>query len=262
MDKLYPEEKKAKEFLEMIDLHVTPVPRCDVKTPEFVVTNDCHNYVIEVKSRQDSEMWFKAVSDGLVAEEIRKHASDRWVTDVARKAKKQMKETDPKKQSLWVLWLSIDCNSASDTMFQQAIGSLFGARDLVELGTGGDSAPMWTCLYASPSTFECIPEICAAVVANNEHITLCVNEDSGDFLKFKESKLYNAFASIHPPISHSDLVSNRKYLTAKGSLIKRRDEEALLEFLSKNYNLSTPIFIDMKTYSSTKKLLNNKVLGV
>ncbi len=254
MDELYPEELRAKEFLEMVGLHVAPVPRSEVKTPEFLVTNDCYDYVVEVKSRKDSELWSKTIAKGVVAEEVRKHASDRWVTDVARKAKKQMKKADPDEYSLWVLWLSIDCDSASETMFYQAIGSLFGAREVVELENGKDSVTMWTCLYAAPSTFECIPKICAAVVTSHENITLCVNEDSGDIDKLKKTKLYKSFAAIHPPISHSDLVNNRNYLTVKGCGLERRNEQQLLSYLSNKYQLSSPLFIDMKTYSTTKKI--------
>ncbi|ELI0377629.1 hypothetical protein RUK98_003461 [Vibrio cholerae] len=254
MSDLYPEELKAKEFLEMVGLHVTPVPRSNVKTPEFIVTNDCYGYVVEVKSRKDSELWSKALSKGVVAEEVRKHASDRWVTDVARKAKKQMEKADPDKKSLWILWLSIDCSSASETMFFQAIGSLFGARDIVTQESRGNSSLIWTCLYAAPSTFECIPQICAAVVASDENITLCVNEDSVDLEKFKQTKLYNTFAIMRPPISHSDLVNNRNYLTVKDSGLERRNEKELLNFLSNKYKLNNPLFIDMKTYSATKKI--------
>lgn len=254
MDNLYPEELRAKEFLEMVGLHVAPVPRSEVKTPEFIITNDCYDYVVEVKSRKDSELWSKALAKGVVAKEVRKHASDRWVTDIARKAKKQMEITDPDGNSLWVLWLSIDCNSASEAMFYQAIGSLFGAREVVELESRNGSVTMWTCLYAAPSTFECIPKICAVVIASDENITLCVNEDSADTEKFKGTKLYNEFAAIHPPISHSDLVNNRNYLTVKDSGFERRNEKELLRFLSNKYQLSKPLFIDMKTYSATKKV--------
>lgn len=251
---LYPEEQFAKDFLENIGLNVTPVPTGTKKTPEFIVTNDQYDYVVEVKSRKDAEGWEKDLVTKNIAEEVRPMAYDRWVTDVAAKAIKQMKQRDPKKESIWILWLSIDCNAATDTMFNQAISSLFGAREVVDLGGLNETKNMWTCLYSAPSTFERYPDICAAVVVCGNGITLCVNEESAEFNKFTQSILYREFSTLHPPISHSDLTENRNYLTLKGSGLDRRDEQRVTLYLKEKYNLENPIFIDLKTHSATTRV--------
>jgi hypothetical protein len=135
----------------------------------------------------------------------------------------------------------------------QAINSLFGAREVVDIGVSQREKPSWICLHSAPSTFEKYPDICASIVSYGDSITLCVNEDAPKYSEFIKSEIHLSFSSKHPPISHSDLVENRNYLTLKGSGLKRSDDKMVIDYLRKRYSLNSPMFIDMETISVTKE---------
>jgi hypothetical protein len=247
---LLPEEKQAFDLLKNIGLKVKPVPTGKLKSPEFIVDGDDCGYVVEVKARRNSAKWKKSLREGGVALESRAIGYGRWADDVSRNALKQLRAIDQQHLRWWVIWFSIECQASGESMFQQAIGSLFGVRQIVDRS----SESMWDCIYATPGVFERHNEIVAAVVTQGKSITFCVNELAGDFNSFSASVLCKHFESLDTIISATDLTKNRSFLYVDPREVDRKSEEALSTYLGRKYNFEAPIILDMKEHVATARV--------
>lgn len=249
MDKsqLLPEEQEAFNILSNAGLEVNIVPTSKKETPEFIIDSDGCGYVVEVKTRRDAKEWEKSLSEKGEAFESRSISFGRWALDVARKALKQLKTVDPKHERWWVLWFSIECKASTESMFQQAIGTLFGVRQVLDFGT----RKMWDCLYAQPGVFERYREIVAVVATDGNKISLYVNEMADDYKTFSHSILHKTFERFGPPNSVTELIKGRNYFLVDPEIVDRKDDVALSNYLGKKYNLTAPIFLDMKEHTAS-----------
>jgi hypothetical protein len=246
-NQLLPEEQEAFNILTNVGLEVNVVPTGKNNSPEFIVDGDDCGYVVEVKARRDSEEWERNLKEKGEALESRSISFGRWASDVARKALKQFKAVDPKHERWWVLWFSIECRSSIESMFQQAIGTLFGVRQILDFKT----KKMWDCLYAQPGVFERHSEIIAVVVTDGDKISLCVNELAEDYDKFSHSVVHKTFERFGPPNSVSELIKSRNYFVVDPEMVDRKDDGALARYLGQKYNLETLMFIDMKEHTAS-----------
>jgi hypothetical protein len=249
---LLPEEEEAKEFLEALDLQVQLVPTSTSKSPEFIVDGDARGYVVEVKARKDSEEWIRQMRRSRIASEERSLGHSRWAEDVARAAISQFHSVDEQHSKWWVLWLAIRCRASAEAMFEEAIGSLFGVRQVVYHDPNSESqTAMRNCLFAKPGVFERHLEIVASIVDSGDGLGFCVNDEfAGDFDSFRESVLWSSFASIHPPMAANDLTERQGFLRADLS-VNRRDDAAVKASLERAYGLENAFILDMRVHSAS-----------
>lgn len=251
---LRPEEQEAERFLKAIGLEVFPVPASVRKTPEFLVDGDARGYVVEVKTRGDAEAWIRAMKNGAVAYQERSMGYGRWAEDAAREAVKQFRSLDARHLRWWVLWLTIRCDASAGAMFEEAIGSLFGVRQVVYYDSTRSEQPMRDCLFARPGVFERHPDIIASVIDCGSGLSFCVNDEfAPDFSSFRESVLWSSFARRHPPTTAADLADNRGFFRADYSL-NRKDDTILAAYLERTYGLTKAIIIDMRVHSASRRV--------
>ncbi len=246
--RLLPEEKYAKDTLESIGLTVQPIKPTTYKTPEFFATDGSLEFVVEVKSRKDSELWKKGLNQDNIAIESRS-SSGRWAIDQVRAAKTQMLSVDPKKEKIWVTWLSIDCKSATKAMFEQTLYSFFGIREFIDKNTGN----LWTCVGAMPTAFQGNPKLSASVVTSEYGETLCINENSPDYSLFIQSQLYKAYSEL-PPLSHSSLLLFPNTISVLNHEFNWIDDSSLITLIKKLYPQLDPLFLDLETTSVTMRI--------
>lgn len=249
---LLPEELEADRLLQSLGLRVRRVPTSTSKTPEFIVDGDARGYVLEVKARDDSEEWTRAMKSGRAAHQKRSLGCGRWAEDVAGNAVKQLRSADAQHLRWWVLWLAIKCAAGADAMVDEAIGSLFGVRQVVFHGPGSEDQPKGrNCLFARPGVFERHPDIVASVVDSGRGLCFCVNDEfAGDFSSFRESVLWSSFADMHPPTTAKDLTESRGFFRADPS-VNRRDDSALAAYLERAYRLKKAVMVDMQLHSTS-----------
>jgi len=259
MSTLHPEELEALAFLERLGLIVVPVPTAKSKTPEFLVNGDTRGYAVEVKARRDTDGWERALRGGEVAYQKRAMGYARWCEDVAHNALKQLKSVDLEHTRWWVLWLSIGCRAGIDAMFNQAVGSLFGVRQVVYYDPDSDKHLMRDCLFAKPGVFERHHQFVSAVVTVGQGITLCVNEFAEDYGSFQDSVLYRWFARIHPPITAKDLAENRGFFQIKDLSIDRSNEGVISSYLMREYSLKKAVVLDMAVHSASQLIDRKEV---
>ena len=257
-DTLLPEEQEVVRFLEELGLQVRPVPTSASKTPDFVVDGDARGYVVEVKTRFDSEEWARAMDCGSVAYQERSMGHGRWGEDVARGALKQFRAADAEHSRWWVLWLAIRCKASAEAMREEAIGSLFGVRQVVYYDPHSKKHAMRNCLFAKPGVFERHPEIVASVVDCGDGLAFCVNEFAADVSSFQESVFCSSFARIHPPTSATDLTENHGFCRVRKLSVDRSDDSALAAHLQRAYGLEGAIVLDMRAHSASMAVPRSK----
>lgn len=254
IDCLTPDERKAFDFLSAFnELEVKPIPEKEFPTADFLVTGDGCGYVVEVKSREDDKEWKRILRAGEVAYKERSLGWSRWAEDVAREALKQIEAVDPDHNRWWILWLSIDCFAAKNTMFEQAISSLFGVRQAVDENSNG-----WNCLYARPGVFERHEEIVAAVISQGRKLILCVNEFAEDYGSFQPSILFRFFAEKGGLNSANMLEKERKFLAVGDRTIDRSDNHAIEKYIRTKYRFENVMMIDPVDHSGSLRVPRDK----
>jgi hypothetical protein len=247
-----PEEKEARLFFEeSLGLRVTRVPGAPTKTADFLIDGDDPGYALEVKTRFDDENFLKELESGITTVRSRSLGYDRWGIDTAREARKQLSCVDPSHGRYWLLWFSINCLSSAEDMFGQAMGTIYGIRQVVYWDEATERTHGRDCLFVIPGVFERWQDIDGTIVTMGDAITLCINEFSNRAKPFQLSRLYQSFARIGVPVSPSDLEANRGFLSITDSTLDRRNEAAVSQYLSQKYNLSHMSVLDMKVHSAS-----------
>ena len=195
---LRPDEQEPERILKELGLRVSLVPTASSRTPDFIVDGDARGYLFEVKAREDSKTWTRAMNSGQVACQQRSMGYGRWAEDVASEAVKQFRSVDPQHLRWWVLWLAIKCVASPDAMGQESIGTLFGVRQVVYRDDAHSKEQGKCCLFARPGVFERHPEIVASIVDSGGGLCFCVNDEfSEDFNSFQQSVLYRSARVQH-----------------------------------------------------------------
>lgn len=254
---LHPEEQEAKQFIEGLNLTVHPIPtptlpsKKSPKSPDFLVDGDARDYVLEVKTRFDSEEWSQTIAKGEPAIREQRMSYGRWSEDVAHYALKQFPMADPWHLRWWVLWFIIRTRVSADTTLDEVIGSLFGVRQVVYSDPSSKKQPMRDCLFARPGVFERHPEIVASIIDLGNSLSFCVNEFAPDFTSFQKSVIYSTFDQLHPPISTTDLTANRGFFQVTNRSLDRKNDKTIASYLEQRYGLKKPTVIDMKVHSAS-----------
>jgi len=136
-------------------------------------------------------------------------------------------------------------------MFDEAVGSLFGVRQVAHYDAGDQRDTTRDCLFARRGVFERHCELVASVVATSSGFGFCVNELATDYRSFQSSAMYLRFASIHPPTSATDLTNNRGFFQISDFSVDRRDGHAVASYLEHAYGLPNAFMLDMKLHSAS-----------
>ncbi len=250
-----PSEKSARCFLaDALGVKVTVIATRDSKSPDFLIDGDPTGYLIEEKSRQNDPEYMRALRSGGDTEIARSLGHDRWAMDVSRKAVKQFRTEDPSHRRFWILWLSVDSLGLKEAMWTQAIGSLFGVRQIVYFEGESEDCTMRDCVYATVGVFERWPCIDAAIVSQNQSITLCVNELSERYQAFASSSLHDSFVSKGPVNTATALERDRGFLCVSDRNVDRSNDEELARYIETRYALEKVIVLNMKGYEYTTRV--------
>ena len=246
------EEKEARSFFEnVLGLTVVRVPSAVAKTPDFLVDGEVPGYVLEIKSRFDDESFARELARGYTEVRSQSLGYARWAADNARNAMHQFASGDPLGSRFWVLWFAVKRLSATEAIFSQVIGTLYGVRQVAYWDEATETAHGRECLFVVPGVFERWPQIDAAIVTRGDAITLCVNEFTDRALAFQSSLLSQAFIRRGGPVRPSDLEANRGFWSIADRTIDRSSEEAIRRYLSDRYNVKNVYVLDVKVHSAS-----------
>lgn len=249
-----PEEREAAQHFSRLGLTVSSVPTGKSRTPDLLVDGDGRGYAVEVKARRDSVLWRRTLRRGEIATESRPFGYGWWLADQTRKSVQQFRSFDTEHQRWWVLWVSIQCRASRETMFSQAIGSLFGVRQVVYADPRTGEVVMRDCVYCTRGAYEKYHDIVASVISAGDQLSFCVNELAPDYESFQGSALYRQFTRLHPANSASSLELYRGFFRISDFSINRRDDRSITAYLQKRYGLTNAVIIDMTDHSATQEV--------
>jgi hypothetical protein len=243
------EERKVRSFFENeLRLTVHRVPESTKQTPDFQIEGDSPAYLVEVKGRCDDADSRTALADGEIVSGEESLGWAAWTSNVARGARHQLASGDPSHEHLWVLCVVIIRSFATEAVFEQVIGTLYGVRQVAYWGETEGMMCGRECLHVVPGAFERWPEIDGAMVMVGSLVTFCANEFSDRYEILRLSRLWKFFAERGGPITPTDLELNRGFWSVEDRTITRSDERTVEQYLAGKYGVERTYIHNVKCH--------------
>ncbi len=241
--------ESSESFVEKIfksrGFNIVKIDEGEMKTPDFFISNDQENYLLEVKEKQDSDELKKrlnALQQGEILDPSFSLSSHRSINKIISKAKAQIQAVVDKYNEVYkIVWFH--SNAAQKEAYkEQIINSLFGRVYLWNLKNGKSGY----CYYFENSIFyNYRNEIDAVFVADNENYRLCLNNFSLNYERIKKSKLIEFFTDgVVDPLQEEH--EGRGYLADTD--INRAEPTKVLEYLNIKYKTK---FTEFRVYSDS-----------
>lgn len=192
----------VRELLEVAQLKVDDIPRCDTKTADFLAYDDRHRYLVEVTDRQPAkdhrDFIDRLVHDGgatLTRTPDRRDRLDRAVVE----KDEQLRRT-PVSADFRVAWITA-LNDDADHLLEELFRTVYGSVELQALRVD-DYTPArmlsgmqhHVCFYYDLFSFFRVRGLQAVAFTSEEHVGLFVNPLADDIDAFRTSRLVAAFA--------------------------------------------------------------------
>ena len=231
---------KSEDFvkLQLIDwgFNVHKIDETDDKTPDFSVTLDTENYLIEVKEKEDSNE-NKDILDNLKEGKVQNFTIELTesgsVSRILKKGQKQLNTYSDEKDIFRILWFvctGIHLNSQIEIIKQ----SLYDTVPLWDLNNKLFQETVPTCYFFGNNSkfFKYKNELDGVIVGTYEEGKLCLNPFSPRYEKLKSSTLLKKFAEgFIDPENEEKL---KRGIIVDG-LIDRSNQELVLKYLEKKY---------------------------
>ncbi|MCQ1056556.1 hypothetical protein LRP52_00560 [Photobacterium sp. ZSDE20] len=228
-------EQYVKDILENhFELTVEKIPETQTKTPDFFVTGEEEQYLIEVKRKEANPALEEAREEAFANDEMFEISQTIDTTNILQKvisnANKQIRAHAEGDELLRVIW--VHCTGvAHEAIADQLITGLYGSETIVSFG---DSKQLsGNCYYFGHSQFYRYHDIDAVMVTNqNDSAILCLNNYSPRYERMKGSKLASKMTKgVRDPIVEAE---SGKALIVDGE-VDRRNPEEVLRFLKDKY---------------------------
>jgi hypothetical protein len=132
------EEQEIRTFFECeLGLAVTRVPTSAARSADFLVDGDGPGYVLEIKGRFDDKESRTALEAGQVVFGAESLGWAAWTANTLRSSRHQFTSSDPTHNRLWVPCFVVRRSFATEAVFDQVIGTLYGVRQVGSVANSG-----------------------------------------------------------------------------------------------------------------------------
>lgn len=244
-------ESFVENIFENYGFDIVKIDEGETKTPDFFISYEHENYLLEVKEKQDSNELKKRLSElqqGEILDISFSLFSNGSIDKIISKAKAQIQAVAGEYDEVFkVVWFHSDAVH-SEAYKEQIIASLFGTVHLWDLENEKD---VERCYYFNNSKFyRYRNEIDAVFVADDESYQLCLNSFSLNYERIKKSRLVEVFMDgILDPLQEE--VEGKAYVA--NTDIDRADQSKVLEFVETKYKTRFQIF-PMNYHSVTSRV--------
>lgn len=235
-------------FFRTHGFEIHKISESDEERPDFLVQDEQYAYLIELKTKFESEEKKQQRKEALLKGEIYGDsipvASNNRLSGIIRKAQSQLKGHLPDKKIIRVPWLLCSGHSAEARM-DQFEATLFGSRSIVNMDEGG----MRTCYFFTNSDFYRYRDSLDGAIVSTESIArLLLNPYSKRFPELAQSSLFKLkeLNAVDPTTEEKDGVA---YIV-EGD-IDRNDEEVVLSFLRSKYGIEKIMPMTLQHMSGT-----------
>jgi len=221
------------------------------KKPDFLVRDGMHTYLIEVKDKFPDRKKLRRRKEVLLKGEVYdEHESTGYrnaVSAMIREAADQLAAFADQRVDFRIIWLHAR-GRHPDVQMSQFRATLYGARDIVDLGDVVGTCTARPCLYFGFAEFFNLRDVLdGAFVSTDQMGLFCLNQLSPRYAALKTSALCRAFEpGVYDPL----LKEREGEAYVADCEMSRRDKTAILKYVQGKYHRSKLIDIEMGRYSA------------
>jgi hypothetical protein len=247
-------EIEVKECIELLGLSIQKIDVCSEKTPDFLVKCDQFTYIVELKEKFTDPTIQKVREERLLRGEILTETyttgRKKLISKVISSACKQLARTEFT-ADFNIIWLYARGHHPDFQMYDFE-STLYGHEVIVDWGK--DNGFSGFCYHYGHSDFYNHRNVLdGAVVSTTEEMKFCLNVCSPKYQLLKDSGLRKAFKDgVLDPFD----LEKKGCVLIVDSDVDRNDENAVMEYVIKKYNLKKAMKMPMKQISATVPLLD------
>ena len=238
------------KYLEKFCVIAKKIPESNEKTPDFLIEQE-ETVLIELKEKNDSKETYQEQKQVLEGDEVYEHIAstghNNRISDVIDYGIKQLQNKKSKHNCDFCLLFLVANGVAQGSQAEQIMSTLYGKKNVVNFESQSNIAV--SCYYANFSSFFRYRDILdGAFLAANERVILLLNDQSPNFINFKNSdfiKKFHGKIGIHNPI---ELEKNNQIFIADFDA-DRKDQALMKNLIFEKYNIKDGLLIDFPNYT-------------
>lgn len=256
-EKLTPEETFAQNVLTSMGLTTEKVAeshRDEERTCDFRAVDGTTVFWVEVKTRTGDASIRRDLETQEVVLRSRPMGYSPRMASVISRAVTQLDALARKEEGFEVLWMMMRHPAESALHLTQAIATVFGSEDVIDLGGDGQQR---ACYFFKESSFFKHKSLDGMVVFGaDRRTTLCVNRFSSRAPSFRESAIFRFFDEEGASQGGASGVTDPDAIERAGDAyiadcqISRRNPDAVMAYVQQKYGLKQPIHITLDEHSA------------
>lgn len=244
-------ENTVQNFLQSFGFTIAKIPELPeqkLKTPDFLVTDQSVQYLIEVKDKEDNK-FMDLINSRISGEKTVGLEYDNTISSIIKEGANQLDSYDKTGNKFKVLWFFIDAALFSSQVSRQIDRTLYGLQE-IEGYTKSGKFFQTRCFYFTYSDFYRHKQLDAVIVQRPNEIVLCMNDFSSRSNELRQSKIYQLFEEkgFHI-IEPSQMEKDSRCFIADNFSISRKDSESVANYIGKKYNLRQIIAYDFSMFN-------------
>lgn len=238
------------QVIESWGLQCTRINESSCKSPDFLLSDDCDRYFVELKAKFESPIRAKDRQDGFGIEQIFTDSLELRGTaayrSVVKKAYKQLKAASHQdSEPLRIPWLLCLGPQASVDV-ERFINVLLGTAYVADFSEDGEARPCY--FFYDSLFFKYSDAIDTAIVSTDYSISMCLNPYSQRYLRAKSCGLAGILGSGLIDPCGLGLIGEA---WIADMVVDRRNPRAVLDAVKKKYCLSDQAnVLDMEELSA------------
>jgi hypothetical protein len=234
-------ENFSKQLFESHGFTVSKIEETDEQRCDFILNDDKHSYLLEIKEREMNEdIKQNLKTEGVYVHPTKPISFDNRIKAIIKKGVKQILKTSEVIDADF----KIICFSIMDEFdspdYERLSSTLYGLRRLCFTNKGSNTLNVATsCFYYGHSCFHTFKDLDAVIVLHSNGYGIFMNNFSKKYENFKSSFLYSIFDkedAITDPIK----LEGKIYLIADCD-VDRNDTQEVNKFLCEKYGVSNII---------------------
>jgi hypothetical protein len=225
-------ENEVRNYLKSIGFTVTKIRESSQQTPDFLVSDEVSQYVIEVKDKDNQK--FIDLIDGKNTDGKVNLEYDNVISGIIREGVSQLDSYNGQEKTFRIIWFFIDTNFFGGSLSSQIGKTLYGLQEIEGYKVNGKFFQT-ICYYFTFSEFFRSKQLDAVVVQSPNETVLCVNDFSVQRDELRQTRLYQSFVENNLYIIEP---SKSRCCTADDfTSLDRKNSKAVADFIGRKYNL-------------------------
>jgi hypothetical protein len=246
------QEAAVQEFFLSRGFVVSKIPEADEQTPDFLVKDREHQYLVEVKDKRTNQTLMELLESPLPGDKSLPLGYQNRLAGIIRKSVDQLVSYTEAPEIFKVIWFALNEMTLDKWILRQGEPSppflekvtqrqlfttLYGYRDIEGYTQNGTSFKTGCFYFRNSDFFRYRKQLQAVIIHTTEEIVFCINDLSEQYHEFCRTALYHKWQCegmliIEP----SKMEAERGCLVVDGD-VDRNDANLVIHHLVQRYNL-------------------------